>query len=141
MASRGHAHRPGISEAAQSGLLQSGMDVYKWETDAVMTDSEHQYETAKASLLAEERKLVQVLSANPFFLEVQEARERLLERIENDDGTITEQELTFTFAVSTVRTSPGQSAKLVFNQIRDQDRRCAPLRQEWYALLRNRKPD
>ena len=107
----------------------------------VMTDSEHEYETAKANLLAEERKLIQVLSSSPVLLEIQDARERILERVEKDDSTITEQELTFTFAVSTVLTSPGQSVKLVFNQIRDQDRRCAPLRQDWYALLRNRKPD
>ena len=108
-----------------------------------MTDSEHAYQTAKADLLAEERKLVQVLAANPFYQEIQEARERLLERIENDDGTITEQELTFTFAICGLLTSPGQSAKLVFSQIRDQDRRCAHLRHEWYALLqlRNQRPD
>ena len=108
-----------------------------------MTDSEHQYEGAKASLLAEERKLIQLLSGNPFFLEIQEARERLLERIENDDSTIIQRELTFTFAISGLLTSPGQSAKLVFSQICDQDRRCAPLRDKWYALLQFRtgRPD
>ena len=104
----------------------------------VMTDSEHEYQRAKANLLAEERKLVQVLSGNPFFLEIQEVRERLLERIEDDDRTIIQQELTLSFAICGVLPSPGQSAKLVFNQIRDQDRRCVPLRDEWYALLQLR---
>ena len=111
----------------------------------VMTDSEYRYQRAKASLLAEERKLIQLLSANPFLLEIQEARERFLDRIENDDSTIIRRELTFTFAVNMVTTSSRQTAAvgLVLSQIRDQDTRCAPLRDEWHALLklRNGKPD
>ena len=108
-----------------------------------MTDSEHQYETAKASLLAEERKLLQLLSASPILLEIQEARERILQRIENDDSTIVEWELTFSFTMNTVLTSAKNTAKLVWSQICDQDRRCAPLRDEWHALLqlRNANPD
>ena len=106
------------------------------------TDSEHQYERAKANLLAEERKLLQVLSVSPILLEIRESRESILQRIENDDRTIVEPELTFSFAVNTVLTGYN-NLKLVWSQICDQDRRCAPLRDEWYALLqlRNGRPD
>jgi hypothetical protein len=107
-----------------------------------MSDSEHNYQRANASLLAEERKLIELLSANPLLLEIQEARERVLERIENDDSTIIQRELTLSFAINTVLTGYN-NLKLVLSQIRDQDRRCVPLRDEWYALLnlRNEKPD
>ncbi len=106
----------------------------------VMTDSAHDYQRAKASLFAEERKLIQLLSANPFLLEIQEARERILDRIENDDSTILRQELTCTFAINMVLTSSRQTAAvgLALSQVRDLDARCAPLRDEWHALLKLR---
>jgi len=101
----------------------------------VMTDSEHQYQRAKARLLAEERKLIQLLSINPFLQEIREARERILERIENDESTIIQRELTLSFAINMVSS---RADGLVLSQIRDQDRRCAPLRDEWHALLKLR---
>jgi hypothetical protein len=103
-----------------------------------MTDSERDYQTAKSNLLAAERNLIQVLSANPFLREIREARECVLQRIENDDSTIVERELTFSFAINTATTSSNNTAKLACSQPCDQDRRCVPLRREWYAPLKLR---
>jgi hypothetical protein len=104
-----------------------------------MTDSERDYQTAKSNPLAAERNLIQVLSANPFLREIREARERILQRVENDDGTIIQRELTLSFLINTATTSSNEAVRLLLSQIRDQDRRCAPLRDEWYVLLKLRK--
>jgi hypothetical protein len=74
------------------------------------------------------------------------ARNVVLQRIENSDGTLTEDDLPLTFASNGAFISkpppPSKQIKLALNRIREQDGRCVPFRVEWLALLkaRNRPP-
>jgi hypothetical protein len=93
-------------------------------------------DSVKDRLLADERKLIELLSAAGLPPGIAATRNVVLQRIEDDDGTLTERELRLTFISKPP--PPLNQIKLALSRIREQDGRCVPIRAEWLALLKAR---
>ena len=93
---------------------------------------EREYRAAKKELLDEEEKFNQLASRLPTWLErIAKRRRSLLERITNDDPTLTTRELSMGLHLAEIETG-------VYSALHDQEEKCRELRLRWAALLAQR---
>lgn len=94
-----------------------------------MEHVEYRYRKIKHDLLVEEGKLLQVLSGKDFLRGIASAREAVWHRIKDDDNTLSDRDMKLSFSSNRLDMS-------TFNMIVEQDKRCAPLRDEWRTLVK-----
>jgi hypothetical protein len=93
---------------------------------------EREYQTAKKELLEAEEKFNELASRLPIWLErIAKRRRSLLERISNDDPTLTKRELGKGLHLAEIESG-------VYSALHDQEEKCGELRLRWAALLRQR---